>query len=76
MNKFGLEVFVFDWGDVKVPPGASADFAKVPKRRDGQPDRRYRIGRQWWTWFHEQNAIKGIDRTPSSFWRNHAKAVG
>jgi len=68
MAKFGIEVLVFDWGEVKVPPGASANYAAVKKRKDGEPDRRYKLGRLWWKWFWEQN-VGGIDRKPVAWWK-------
>lgn len=74
--KFGIELLVFDWGEVKVPPGVSADYAKVPKRKDGEPDKRYRVGKQWWRWFFEQNRIGGIQRSPITWWRNQYGGKG
>jgi len=36
--KFGIEMLVFNWGCVKVPPGHSKDYARAQakRRRPGQ----------------------------------------
>lgn len=41
------DVLVFSWGEVKCPP----DKRPPHPRKDGQPDRRYKVGREWWDWF-------------------------
>lgn len=51
-----LSVFVTDFGVVEAThePEAHAAWAAAPKRKDGQPDRRYKLGKGAW------GAFKGV----------------
>jgi hypothetical protein len=50
-----IDVLMTDFGTMAMDRQTADRYDReVPKRKDGEPDRRYRASREWWAYFDRQ----------------------